>query len=86
MSNQHTFGWSLPPGAAGDPNAPYNQQDHITKLQDDVWELLEAAGFSSEQCNNVMSVIMDCENEIARASEEAYWESQWHSFDDEIPF
>jgi hypothetical protein len=21
------FGWSYPPGAAGDPNAPYNQED-----------------------------------------------------------
>jgi hypothetical protein len=21
------FGWSLPPGAAGDPNAPWNQED-----------------------------------------------------------
>lgn len=23
---RHLFGWSLPPGAAGDPNAPWNQE------------------------------------------------------------
>ena len=24
---RHMFGWSYPPGAAGDPNAPWNQED-----------------------------------------------------------
>jgi hypothetical protein len=26
--SRHLFGWSYPPGAATDPNAPYNQQEY----------------------------------------------------------
>jgi hypothetical protein len=26
---RHVFGWSYPPGAANDPNAPYNQTDDV---------------------------------------------------------
>lgn len=25
--SRHPFGWSYPPGAAGDPNAPWNQEE-----------------------------------------------------------
>lgn len=61
--SRNVFGWSYPPGAATDPNAPYNQVDNVTKLQEDVWALLEKAGFSDTECNNVMSVIQDVEQQ-----------------------
>lgn len=35
---RNKFGWNLPPGAANDPNAPYNQPDHS---HDHVWRAVE---------------------------------------------
>lgn len=30
--SRHMFGWSYPPGAAGDPNAPWNQDDGYCEI------------------------------------------------------
>ena len=35
MSIRHPFGWSYPPGAENDPNAPYNQDDEGEELGED---------------------------------------------------
>ena len=58
------FGWSYPPGAANDPNAPYNQTDAVTNLQETILGLLEEAGISSEINDKIMALLMAGELEL----------------------
>lgn len=43
---KHLFGWDYPPGAASDPNAPYNQTDDMTPESEHVEEVLTKPGYT----------------------------------------
>jgi hypothetical protein len=56
--SRNPFGWSYPPGAANDPNAPWNQDDDgITQLQDDIAQRLEAAGIPQAFIDDIVQLI-----------------------------
>lgn len=48
---------------------PMFDYDPVTKLQDDVGELLEAADFSQAVIDRIMGLIMDEEHRIAHEGE-----------------
>jgi hypothetical protein len=64
---------------------PPDYEDGVTKLQDQVWDLCERAGFPGAACNRIMEAIAKEESAIqageykdqieAEMAEQAYWES-----------
>lgn len=66
------FGWSYPPGAANDSNAPYNQDDGITPLQDAVADLLTNAGIAEPLIDKIMLLIIEGESQRGAGEADAY--------------
>jgi hypothetical protein len=68
-------GWSYPPGAANDPNAPYNQDDYdiITPMQDSISKLLDGY-ISTKYIDDIMQLIQLGEEEVYAA--EQRWEAE----------
>lgn len=50
-----TFGWSYPPGAENDPNAPYNQDDEL--IDEDGEEIADVVDVNFDDAYSVSSEI-----------------------------
>ena len=76
------FGWSYPPGAANDPNAPYNQVDlPCAVCGDDVGdctcpECPKCGSFGDPDCYTKHGLVLTPEQKFSLAWNEAHWEEQ----------
>jgi hypothetical protein len=68
------FGWSYPPGAANDPNAPWNQDEKSTLLQDTILDLLSEAQLPQTIQDKILALIVEGEAALQQAEDDAYAE------------
>lgn len=63
--NERIYGWSYPPGAAGDPNAPWNQDYYIFDLGSELlYEILIEKGFNNEDAENISNEFVNDDNYV----------------------
>lgn len=80
--NEGKFGWSYPPGASMDPNAPYNQDDYIYEIGSEIlYDKLIEKGFNEEEAENIVDNFIN--DDIYIDLIEKYEESPEIGWDDE---